>query len=341
MSTTLAADTAASLHSVRAQAAQAAYRSGLLDAHRSPCSPQVRAHIFAIEAVGHALALLPIYRHPEAFNRLLSFESFEAIGNSAARYASSVWVSVQPFRDDDLQAFEQLKGRVAGLMALAANFLRSPTLHHVPVEPTIKLEGFPAMIDWIVFGIAKAEVSAVEAPPVTAADTATPAIPSLSIEADHTGVVDEMDAIATIAQHIDDWIEDRSTSTSDRARRRGSVTLFVKSLGLMPADPVTAIAGIDGQTAAAAFERLSQAVGSKWGTVAARLASAPGTAILREASSKPKPAWASGRLTADGALNRLRHAQEFVRHLQGVGVAVPAIEWSALEPATNNGKAKQ
>ena len=70
MSTNMSSDYTATLHGARAQAARMAYAEGLRDAHRHPCSPQIRAHVVAIEAVGHMLALLPIGQHLAAFDRL-------------------------------------------------------------------------------------------------------------------------------------------------------------------------------------------------------------------------------------------------------------------------------
>ena len=137
----------------------------------------------------------------------------------------------------------------------------------------------------------------------------------------------------TAGQLIDHWLDAKGgLSDTERSRRGSSGRLFLTAAGIGVDDDAQRFARI-GPGMAEDYANLSEAVGSKWGTVAARHAGRTGEQIIAIATTPPVPAWAQHRREPRGRKARIAHVIDLLAFVRGVGIAVPDLDWTAAKSA--------
>jgi len=140
-------------------------------------------------------------------------------------------------------------------------------------------------------------------------------------------------APVTAGQLIDRWLDSKGClSDTERSRRGSSARLFLTAARIGVDDDVRHFAGV-GPRVASGYASLSEAVGSKWGTVAARHAGRTAEEIIAIATTPPIPAWAQHRLEPRGRKARIAHVIDLLVFVRGVGIAVPNLDWTAAKSA--------
>lgn len=131
----------------------------------------------------------------------------------------------------------------------------------------------------------------------------------------------------TVDALIDNWVD--GVSKSERSRRRSSAKLFLTAAAIRTDEPAATLAQV-GAATARKYIQLSDAVGSKWGTVAHGFAKHTADEIIAVATQESAPPWAQYPLKPRGRQSRISHVIEFLAFARDAGIGVPEIQWSTV-----------